>query len=130
MRLGDTPEPEPSKIPFLSAPDRLHLPGFKSADPAVGTLGTKRNAQAVRAFRVDPQGDALSAVDENFDDAAVDEDPQFQCFVRGQEDGRGFGRAREHVEEDLRGNLQGYWARFRARARARRGRRRNRKNRC
>ena len=49
------------------------------------------------AIRVDPHGDALLAVDKDFDDAPVHEHPQFERLVRIDRDGRGFGGARKHV---------------------------------
>jgi hypothetical protein len=74
---------EVEEIFAASDVDILHLPDVERAQFGTLPLGAKRNPDAVGAVGIDPGGDALSVVGEDFDDALVDEDPQFERFVSG-----------------------------------------------
>src|SRR5437016_6075575 len=85
---------EPKSPSCQSLVDALHLPRVEGTQLGVLALGAQGDSEAVAAAGVDAHGEALAAVDEDFDDAAIDEDAQVKRFARWDENGRGFGWAR------------------------------------
>lgn len=73
-----------SCLPGRIGPDAFHLPGVERKYFGTVACGADRDSLAVVPLGIGSQRNALPVVDENFDDASVDEHPQFQFFSFGE----------------------------------------------
>ncbi len=71
-------------------------------------LGAQRNAEAVGAGRIDAQGQCLAVIGKDFDDAAVDKDPQPQRLFRTQAERRYFRGPGGHIAVQRRAAVVQY----------------------
>ena len=67
-----------SCLPGRIGPDAFHPPGVERKYFGTVACGADRDSLAVVPLGIGSQRNALPVVDEDFDDASVDEHPQFQ----------------------------------------------------